>query len=502
MAGEGVGLGTEGEETLCSPDGSVLSVTPAPSTASLCPEESSLTLGGYYCGGDTSTAASSPEVGCTKQRRDDGGGGGDDNANGVVFDVQEPQEEDRSFTERQSTSTTKRMPLSPLSQQQLPEYRTPMQRPSSSNSGGSATNESNTNSTGGSEMASIELLQRRCRRLQQERDEARAESFAEASVAVQRGIEVDNLKRAKDMLLQRLENTERQLMMAMQYFEPSTTSSPDSPTVSDATTTNNTKPNNDNEDAGEDGSSSEKGKERQGGETEKQKKGMPAGMVYGDGEAVLHALVDAKVSLAEKEFEIMELQGQIRAKEAHIDALTQHLEAARLQAEARLAAASSSSLITNTTPKGLGSGLRSVWHTPSITPPWSSHNNSPTKRNGGNASAALGTTPTADVAAAAGWPANGSKQSSTRASPLGDAVNIMFGRASRPTSRTMSPVPTPEGTKPSTPTAGGGGNGGGMGVDAIGTHTMTTTTTTSSHHPVVHIFAHAGTLPPPTTTTF
>lgn len=40
---------------------------------------------------------------------------------------------------------------------------------------------------------SVSSLQRRCRRLARERDEARAESFAQASVAVQRGIEIDNL---------------------------------------------------------------------------------------------------------------------------------------------------------------------------------------------------------------------------------------------------------------------------------------------------------------------
>jgi len=36
-------------------------------------------------------------------------------------------------------------------------------------------------------------MHRRCKRLARERDEARAEAFAEASAAVQRGIELDNL---------------------------------------------------------------------------------------------------------------------------------------------------------------------------------------------------------------------------------------------------------------------------------------------------------------------
>lgn len=52
---------------------------------------------------------------------------------------------------------------------------------------------SNSSLSADSEAASTEALLRRCRRLERERDEARAESFAEASVAVQRGIEIDNL---------------------------------------------------------------------------------------------------------------------------------------------------------------------------------------------------------------------------------------------------------------------------------------------------------------------
>jgi hypothetical protein len=41
--------------------------------------------------------------------------------------------------------------------------------------------------------ASAAALRRRCQRLERQRDEARAEAFAEASAAVQRGIEVENL---------------------------------------------------------------------------------------------------------------------------------------------------------------------------------------------------------------------------------------------------------------------------------------------------------------------
>lgn len=45
-----------------------------------------------------------------------------------------------------------------------------------------------------SAVENVHALQRRCRRLAKERDEARAEAFAEASVAVQRGIEIENLR--------------------------------------------------------------------------------------------------------------------------------------------------------------------------------------------------------------------------------------------------------------------------------------------------------------------
>ena len=43
------------------------------------------------------------------------------------------------------------------------------------------------------EISDFTALQRRCRRLERERDEARAEYFAEASVAVQRSIEIDTM---------------------------------------------------------------------------------------------------------------------------------------------------------------------------------------------------------------------------------------------------------------------------------------------------------------------
>ena len=62
-----------------------------------------------------------------------------------------------------------------------------------------------------------------------------------------------------------------------------------------------------------------------------------SGMALGaglDAESVVHALVDAKVALAEREFEVMDLQGRVRAREAHIEALSEHLSAIRAAAVA------------------------------------------------------------------------------------------------------------------------------------------------------------------------
>jgi hypothetical protein len=50
-------------------------------------------------------------------------------------------------------------------------------------------------SAGGVALATASALQRRCRRLEKQREEARAESFAQASAAVQRGIEIENLSK-------------------------------------------------------------------------------------------------------------------------------------------------------------------------------------------------------------------------------------------------------------------------------------------------------------------
>lgn len=50
-------------------------------------------------------------------------------------------------------------------------------------------------------------------------------------------------------------------------------------------------------------------------------------------EMLIHTLAETKVALAEKEFEAMELQGKLRAREAHIQSLTMHLDAIRQKAE-------------------------------------------------------------------------------------------------------------------------------------------------------------------------
>lgn len=52
-----------------------------------------------------------------------------------------------------------------------------------------------------------------------------------------------------------------------------------------------------------------------------------------ESESMLAALVEAKLMLAEREFEVMELQGQVRARESHIEMLTEHLAAIREAAE-------------------------------------------------------------------------------------------------------------------------------------------------------------------------
>lgn len=114
-------------------------------------------------------------------------------------------------------------------------------------------------------------------------DEARARAFSEASVSLQRGIEIDNLRRAKDILMRRLETTEQQLMAMMKQELATTIRDTDA---------------------------------------------SMAGM-----DSVIHTLAETKVALAEKEFESMELQGKLRAREAHIEALTLHLDAIRSKAE-------------------------------------------------------------------------------------------------------------------------------------------------------------------------
>ncbi len=424
--------GSAAHDDACS-EISALSITPAPSTASLCPEESSLTLSGYAC--DTSTAASSPnpilkageqeEVNTTDYKNEIDNPvfevNADENAQGmVVGEVNEDNEAaEEEEEEREDQGTAEDFEISAA-------FKTPgFSGRQTSNASSAGLGRSSSGVSTGSSDGSFSALQRRCRRLARERDEARAESFAEASVAVQRGIEIENLKRAKDMLLQRLETTEMQLMMAMRMDLQG------SPSVS-KTNSRNT------ESAGgvvDETSGKERVEEEEisSGETHspaaatvatttkkkhKEVVATPAAAPYGDSEAVVLALVDAKVSLATKEFEIMELQGQLRAKEAHVEALSQHLAAVRVAAEERAVA------LASTPTTGGGRSMRSVWHTPSITPPWSS---SPKNAENIVANAAI--------------------SSSKRASPLGTAVNTMFSNMSGNTTPTAAQAAAASGTK-------------------------------------------------------
>lgn len=136
------------------------------------------------------------------------------------------------------------------------------------------------------EDTNVAYLQRKLKKVTKQCEEARARAFSEASVSLQRGIEIDNLKRAKDVLLRRLETTEQQLMNMMKQELAATLRDVDSTVAS------------------------------------------VSGM-----DAVIHTLAETKVALAEKEFESMELQGKLRAREAHIEALTMHLDAIRSKAE-------------------------------------------------------------------------------------------------------------------------------------------------------------------------
>ncbi len=131
----------------------------------------------------------------------------------------------------------------------------------------------------------IAALRRRVRRLERQREEARAEAFAESSERIQRGIEVEGLRRGRQALLARIAATEAQLVAAMRL----------------------------DLEGGEEG----------GGE------GADGG---GGGAALVRALVDAKVALAEREFECMELAGKLRAREAAAAALEAHLAAAQAAA--------------------------------------------------------------------------------------------------------------------------------------------------------------------------
>ena len=150
--------------------------------------------------------------------------------------------------------------------------------------------------------------------------------------------------------MQRLETAERQLMMLMRF--DASTDSPKS--VSSMGSAGGTKKNR-----RDSINTAEKG----GGDRD------------GD-DAAMEALVCAKVSLAEKEFEIMELQGQLRAKDVHVAALSAHLDAVRSVAETRAVVLSTpaSAAATAAAPR---SPMRSIWQTPFITPPWSTTTTTP-----------------------------------------------------------------------------------------------------------------------------
>jgi hypothetical protein len=125
-------------------------------------------------------------------------------------------------------------------------------------------------------------LERKLREMTRQCEEAKARAFSEASVALQRGIEIENMKRAKNVLLKRLETAEQQLMTMMKQELAMTIQ-----------------------------------------ETDKSSATL-LGM-----DAIIQQLADTKVALAEKEFEVMELNGKVKAQDAHIEGLVMHLEAVK-----------------------------------------------------------------------------------------------------------------------------------------------------------------------------
>ncbi|KAL4457696.1 hypothetical protein ABPG75_012561 [Micractinium tetrahymenae] len=110
--------------------------------------------------------------------------------------------------------------------------------------------------------SSVSTLRRRCKRLLAERDEARAESYAEATLAVELSVEVDKLTRTKEMLLQRLATTEEQLLACFR----------------DEASTD-----------------------------------------------LIRALAATRVEAAQQEFQLMQLQGELRRRDAAIDKLRARL---------------------------------------------------------------------------------------------------------------------------------------------------------------------------------
>jgi len=70
-------------------------------------------------------------------------------------------------------------------------------------------------------------------------------------------------------------------------------------------------------------------------------------------DALIEQLAETKVALAEKEFEVMEMQGKLKGRDAHVQALLMHLEAVK---EASLVTARSSERDRERERVGMASG--------------------------------------------------------------------------------------------------------------------------------------------------
>eukprot|EP00887_Chlorella_sp_A99_P004088 scaffold23.g4088.t1 len=139
---------------------------------------------------------------------------------------------------------------------------------------------------------SLGALRRRCKALLAERDDARAAEYSEASLAIQLQSEVDKLRREKRDMLARLQTTEAQLLAT---FRDEATSD------------------------------------------------------------IIQELAKARVEAAQREFQLMEAQGQLRARDAAIDRLRQRLT--RLETQYR----SSVNALTPGSQAGTAANSPSPW---------------------------------------------------------------------------------------------------------------------------------------------